>query len=318
MTKILIIQTAFIGDVILATALVEQIKAHFPEAQIDFLLRKGNESLLTNHPFIHRLYVFDKKNKRASFFENLKSIRAARYDILFNLQRYFSAGLFAMFSKARVKIGFDKNPLSFFYTKRIKHIIGDGSHEIDRNLKLLTAIFDDIKGRKLPRLYPADTDYQNLPTAQTYVCFAPASVWATKQLPPHKWVELAKKIPTDQAIYLIGAKSDAALCEQIITQAQRANMHNSAGKFSFLQSAALMQQATMNYVNDSAPLHIASAVNAPVTAFFCSTVPSFGFTPLSDVSVIKEVATGLDCRPCGLHGYKSCPKGHFKCGEIEL
>ncbi len=318
MTKILIIQTAFIGDVILATALIEQLKAYFPEVQIDFLLRKGNESLLSTHPFINQLYVFDKKNKWASFFANLKAIRNTRYDILFNLQRYFSSGLFAMGVKAKCKIGFDKNPLSLFYNKKVKHIIGNGSHEIDRNLQLLTAIFQDIKDRKLPCLYPQAADYENLPTAQTYVCFAPASVWATKQLPAHKWIELAKKIPADQAIYLIGAKSDALLCAQIIEQSQRANMHNSAGQFSFLQSAALMQQATMNYVNDSAPLHIASAVNAPVTAFFCSTMPSFGFTPLSDVSIIKEVATGLDCRPCGLHGFKSCPKGHFKCGEIEL
>lgn len=69
----------------------------------------------------------------------------------------------------------------------------------------------------------------------------------------------------------------------------------------------------MNYVNDSAPLHIASAMNAPITAVFCSTVPAFGFGPLSDHSKIIETKLMLDCRPCGLHGFKSCPKGHFKC-----
>ena len=73
-----------------------------------------------------------------------------------------------------------------------------------------------------------------------------------------------------------------------------------------------MQHAEMNYVNDSAPLHLASAVNAPVTAFFCSTVPEFGFGPLSDKSIIKQVGE-MSCRPCGLHGYKSCPLGHFDC-----
>lgn len=73
----------------------------------------------------------------------------------------------------------------------------------------------------------------------------------------------------------------------------------------------------MNYVNDSAPLHLASAVNAPVTAVFCSTVPAFGFTPLSDFSKIVETKHELDCRPCGLHGFHACPKGHFKCAEID-
>jgi heptosyltransferase-2 len=78
-----------------------------------------------------------------------------------------------------------------------------------------------------------------------------------------------------------------------------------------------MKGAIMNYVNDSAPLHFASAVNAPVTAVFCSTVPAFGFGPLSDVSFVVETDIPLSCRPCGLHGYKACPLGHFNCSIIE-
>ena len=69
----------------------------------------------------------------------------------------------------------------------------------------------------------------------------------------------------------------------------------------------------MNYVNDSAPLHIASAMNAPVTAVFCSTVPSFGFGPLRENGRVVETPEDLDCRPCGLHGHRECPKGHFRC-----
>jgi heptosyltransferase-2 len=82
-----------------------------------------------------------------------------------------------------------------------------------------------------------------------------------------------------------------------------------------MQSAALMKDARMNYVNDSGPLHICSAMNAPVTAFFCSTTPDFGFGPLSDQSTTIESKMALACKPCGLHGYKSCPKGHFDCGN---
>jgi len=87
---------------------------------------------------------------------------------------------------------------------------------------------------------------------------------------------------------------------------------------SLLQSAALMKGAIMNYVNDSAPLHLASAMNAPVTAVFLSTVPQFGFTPLSDNSSVCETSLDLPCRPCGLHGKGACPEGHFKCAEIEV
>jgi heptosyltransferase-2 len=56
-------------------------------------------------------------------------------------------------------------------------------------------------------------------------------------------------------------------------------------------------------------------MNAPVTAFFCSTVPEFGFGPLSDDAKIIQIQEKLECRPCGLHGHAACPKGHFKCGS---
>jgi heptosyltransferase-2 len=74
-----------------------------------------------------------------------------------------------------------------------------------------------------------------------------------------------------------------------------------------------MKDAVMNYVNDSAPMHFASAVNAPVVAIYCSTLPSFGFGPLSENSQIAEIQERLYCRPCGLHGRRQCPEGHFKC-----
>jgi heptosyltransferase-2 len=74
-----------------------------------------------------------------------------------------------------------------------------------------------------------------------------------------------------------------------------------------------MQSARMNYVNDSAPMHIASAMNAPVTAVFCSTVTWFGYTPLSDTSFVIEKDEPLYCRPCTTHGRRKCPEKHFKC-----
>ena len=150
-------------------------------------------------------------------------------------------------------------------------------------------------------------EFQNQP----YVCFAPASVWQTKQLPIDKWNALAKN--ENKLIYLIGGPDDHALCETIKTQSPN-RIINLAGRLSLMESIALMKGAFRNFVNDSGPLHFASAVNAPVTAFFCSTVTDFGFGPLSDDSEVKEV-TGLPCRPCGLHGKKECPEGHFKCGK---
>lgn len=319
MQRILIIQTAFIGDVILATSVIEKLHNYYPNAQIDFVLRKGNEGLLIHHPYVKNIFIWDKKQKKI---ENLltliKQIRAGNYDYVINLHRFASSGFITAFSGAKNKIGFDKNPLSFLFTKRIKHIIAENTqtiflHEVQRNQQLIEAITD--KEFAKPKLYPSAQDCEAVKKYQTipYVCIAPTSVWFTKQFPKEKWVELCDTIQSDTAIYLLGAPGDAEACEWIRNNSSNKKIINLAGKLSFLESAALMRHSAMNYVNDSAPMHIASAMNAPVTAIFCSTVPSFGFGPLADNSKIVETKLMLNCRPCGLHGHASCPEEHFKC-----
>lgn len=316
MKKFLVIQTAFIGDVILATAVTEKLHQHYPDSKIDFLLRKGNEGLLTNHPFINELYVWNKQNKK---YDNLKaitkSIKKNNYDAVINLQRFASSGLITAFSGAKEKIGFKKNPLSFNFTTKVEHKIGDGTHEVERNQQLIKHLTDAEFAK--PKLYPTNSDYDTVAKyKQTeYVCMAPTSVWFTKQLPKEQWVKLISKASDKTIIYLLGGPADKEQCEAIKTAANNKNVVNLCGELSFLESAALMQNAKMNHVNDSAPLHIASAMNAPVTAYFCSTVPKFGFTPLSDNAKVVEVQEDLTCRPCGLHGKKECPEGHFDCGH---
>jgi ADP-heptose:LPS heptosyltransferase len=151
---------------------------------------------------------------------------------------------------------------------------------------------------------------------QSYITIAPTSVWFTKQFPAHKWVDFLKQSDFGGKVYLLGAPSDFDACELIRTQVENANIENLCGLLSLLESTALMKGAEMNYMNDSAPMHFASAVNASTTAIFCSTIPAFGFGPLSDNSRVVQVTDELSCRPCGLHGHKKCPEGHFKCAEL--
>ena len=136
MVKFLIIQTAFIGDVILATPIIEKLHKFYPDSQIDFLLRKGNENLLRNHPYISNLLIWDKKNeKNKNLFRIIKLIRSKKYDYVINLQRFASTGIITAFSGSKIKVGFSKNPFSFLFTRKIKHEIGNGKHEIERNIE---------------------------------------------------------------------------------------------------------------------------------------------------------------------------------------
>jgi heptosyltransferase-2 len=317
MKKILVIQTAFIGDVVLATSLIENLHQQFPEVKIDILVRKGNESLFQSHPFLNQVLVWDKKNnKYQNWVGLLFKIRSSQYDLVLNAQRFAATGAWTAFSKAKIKIGFDKNPFSFLFTHAVVHQFSEkGQHEIDRNHQLLSSLF--VTKVAMPKLYPTASDelavssYQQTP----YLCIAPASVWFTKQFSIEKWVDLINELPFKGPIYLIGGPGDKLLCDQILQKINRKSVVNLAGRLSFLASAALQKKAVLNYVNDSAPMHFASAVNAPVVAVYCSTLPNFGFGPLSDGSFIVQTNEALACRPCGIHGKKQCPLKHFDCAK---
>ncbi|QDK82049.1 glycosyltransferase family 9 protein [Spirosoma sp. KCTC 42546] len=314
--RFLIIQTAFIGDVILATALLEQLHEARPDAILDVLVRQGNESLLANHPFLTDVLVWQKKGtKYRDLWRLLRTVRERKYDAVLNLQRYGTMGLLTAFSGAKVTIGFTKNPFARFFTHQVDHRFEPGVHEVDRNAGMLPVLGIAEPPRHRPKLYPSVADYTAVKgyQSQSYVCMAPMSVWFTKQYPTERWVELIKSLPKNLTIYLLGAPTDMAACEILKTLSERAEVVNLAGKLSLLKSAALQQGAVMNYVNDSAPLHLCSAMNAPTTAIFCSTVPEFGFGPLADVSRVVQTPELLDCKPCNLHGRKACPLGHFKC-----
>ncbi len=340
--NILIIQTASLGDVILSTPLIEKLHYYYPESQIDFLLKKGYESIFQQHPYINRIITWDKSHRKFRHLKYLaKLVRNRRYDAVINVQRFASSGLITAYSGAKHRIGFSKNPFSIFFTKRVRHKIGkgiDNPHEVERNLALISSLADSIDGSnlsadstsgKIPglkpfpvKLYPTNHNFAKVSQYKTrkYIIIAPASLWFTKQYPEDKWVAFVKEAASsepDLTIYFLGATDERALCDRII---QAANIQhqsiNLAGKFSFLESAALMRDAAMNFVNDSAPMHLASAINAPVTVIYCSTVPEFGFGPLSDKSYIVQSHGKPDCKPCGLHGFKKCPKKHFDCAYL--
>jgi heptosyltransferase-2 len=312
--RILVIQTASIGDVILATPVIEKLHLFYPDAQIDVLVKNGNQYLFTNHPFINSVIIWTKnRRKKRNFLWMLYDIRKNQYDAVINIQRFLSSGILTAFSGAKIRIGFSKNPLSWYFTSCFPHEIRESIHEADRNLILIEKLTDNTKSK--PKLYPSAKDYKkvNCYKSQVYYTISPGSLWFTKKFPVDKWVEFVSKVDKNSSFIFLGSKADNDMCDKIIRLSGINNAINLSGHLSFLESAALMKDAKMNFTNDSAPMHFASAINAPVTAIYCSTVPSFGFGPLSDQSNIVEVRKKLSCRPCGLHGLKSCPKSHFKC-----
>jgi heptosyltransferase-2 len=323
--RVLIIQTAFIGDVILATSLIEETKKRYPQAKIHFLLRTGNESLLKHHPFLEKLWVWNKKGgKYRNLFSLIREIKQYEIDVIINVQRFFSSGLMTSLIPAKIKIGFKQNPLSFMFTKKINHLIPHAYphapygayHEVQRNIQLLNAIDDrqeishDPKSYP-PRLYftPSEKVGVQLKGVDKYIVVAPTSVWETKEWPISKWLEFVQALSRNYYVYVIGAAGDSAKASQLCIHE---NVINLCGQLSLLESAELMQRAHRVFVNDSAPMHLASSVDAHVIAVYNSTIPEFGYYPLSTHSHVVE-SKRPSCKPCGVHGHRQCPLSHYQC-----
>jgi heptosyltransferase-2 len=339
MHRILVIQTAFIGDVVLATALLQNLHAAYPAATIDILVRGGAQELFTEHPYINQVHVWDKKkNKYQHLFQIIQTIRRIKYDVVINVQRYLATGIITVLSGAKKTIGFDKNPLSFLFSETVKHQFGAAAdaaggaaaaagraaaqnsnsaslHETSRNHALLASLTTAPVAK--PALYPSAANFAAVQKFQgaPYICMSPGSVWETKKMPAKNWIDLINAVPTNFTIYLMGAPNETALCAEILSGSSRGGVFNIAGQLNLLEAAALIKGARLNYVNDSAPMHLASATNAPVAAIYCSTIPAFGYGPLSDTQFVVETLELLPCKPCGLHGKTACPLGHFNCGN---
>jgi heptosyltransferase-2 len=320
--RILIIQTAFIGDVILSTPLIKVLRKTFPDAFISFLLIPETENALENNPRLDQVFVYDKRKKSGvgGFFKMVSRIKQGRFDLAVLPHRSLRSALLAYFSGIPKRIGFDRAAGSFLFTKRVTY--KTNLHEVDRNLSLLSDFALDPEDTS-PELFPSSDDFSYarkllsdscITEGERIVAIAPGSVWATKRWLPERFAEAADLLVKEAEIkvVLLGSREDRSLCEAI-AGSMKGEPVIVAGKTSVLQSAAMVSLCTVLLSNDSAPVHMASAMKTPVVAIFGSTIPEFGFAPYGvDQLIIQKL---LHCRPCGIHGRRKCPEKHFRCKQ---
>jgi len=316
-TRILIIQTAFAGDVILTLPLIQETRRFFPHATIDVLCIPGTAELVQHHPAVHRAIVYDKKHTTPSLPALGRRLRHEGYDICLVPHRSFRSAFLAYCTGAKLRISFDRSAGGWFYTVRTAY--RKECHEIRRNLSLLEQLVKGVNRDTRPMLPISHDDVcivENMvheyALAMPFLCVAPGSVWATKRWLPESFAEFIADLAKDYGVALLGGKDDAPLCADITRMAGTEKCVDLSGRLSFLQSAELLRRAVVLVSNDSAPVHLASAVGTPVVEIFGATVPAFGFTPfLVPYDIVEE--EGLACRPCGLHGGDQCPIRTFDC-----
>lgn len=317
MTRSLVIQTSFLGDVILTTPLLAALGSHGP---VDVVATPLGASLLTGHPAVRRLYTYEKRGADAGLGALRRLATAVRAgdpsDVAYLAQGSVRSAILALVAGYRTRVGFDRSAGRWLYTRRVPYA-ADHHHALRlMSLAGVASSPNDLPAR--PRLYPAAADEAAVDVllanagvhpADPLIALAPGSVWLTKRWP---WFpDLARLLPSDHRIVVVGSAADRELATAILA-AVGARAIDATGALSLLGSAALIGRARVLVTNDSAPLHMASAMNTPTVAVFGPTVPRFGFGPLADHRAIAEVA-GLPCRPCHAHGPMQCPLTHFRC-----
>jgi heptosyltransferase II len=311
--KILVIQTAFLGDLILSTTLFKKIKLKHPDSHITLIVNKGTEQILSNNPNIDTILPVDKKQtfkNPLKFITFLYELQKENFSICYSPHFSHRSSLISFFSGAKIRIGYKESGFGFLHTKTYPRPLR-GVHEVQKLLHLVDSV-----GLERPEIF-LDKEVNGeikfkMENVSEFIVVAPSSIWETKRMPIDKFIELVRQIleNTSYTPVIIGSKNDQSLSSQIV------NVHGSkvidmTGRTNLMELSYIISKAKCVISNDSSPIHIASAFNIPTLAIFGATITDFGYTPLSERHTISEVS--LECRPCGIHGGNICPKKHFRC-----
>lgn len=322
----LVIQTSFLGDVVLTTPLIAELATRGP---VHVVATPNGAPLLVRNPDVAGVTIYDKRGAArgvgglAAVAGEINAARmraasdGATTAIAYLAQGSVRSAALAKLAGFRSRVGFATSAGRWLYTRRIPY--RDDRHHAERLWSLAAELPDATPSASQlrPRLFPGGAEREAVDKlladggqGQTgLIALAPGSVWATKRWP--YYAELARLLPPNAQFVVVGGKDDAALAAEIAAAAP-GRVVDATGRLSLLGSAELIARCAVLVTNDSAPQHLASAMGTPTVSVFGPTVPEFGFGPLAPYSMTSGV-TGLECRPCDKHGPQQCPLGHWRC-----
>jgi heptosyltransferase II len=306
----LVIQTAFLGDVVLTTPLLTALaERHGP---VDVVTTPAAAALLESHAAVREVIRYDKKGRDAGLGGVRRlgaALRARRYARAYLPHRSWRSAALAVLARVPERTGFADSPAAITYTTRVPR--ARGGHEVERLLALAPGHRGPAPAVSLALTAGDEADADRWLAARGvqpgFIALAPGSIWGTKRWPYYPALASRLELP----IVVIGGPEDAGLAAQIAAAAP-GRAWSAAGELSLQASAVVIRRARALVTNDSAPLHLAAAVATPTVAIFGPTVPEQGFGPRGPRDLALGHA-GLRCRPCSAHGPKVCPLGHHRC-----
>ncbi|PLX15467.1 MAG: glycosyl transferase [Marinilabiliales bacterium] len=307
--KFLILRFSSIGDIVLTTPVIRNLKAQVEGAEIHYLTKPQFSSILEDNPYVNKVHVL-----KDAFGDTVEELKYEHYDYIIDLHRNIRSARF----KRRLKIisfSFEKLNWEKWLLVNFKKNKMPNVHIVDRYLDTLK-VFDvknDNKGLDYFIPVKDEVDIQTISEElkNGYVGVVVGAYHNTKKLTKNKLISICKKI--NKPIVLLGGPDNKEEGEEV-KNAVKERIYNTCGSYNINQSASLVKQANVILSPDTGLMHIASAFKKKIVSVWGNTVPEFGMYPYlphtdSEIMEIKD----LNCRPCTKIGFKECPKKHFKC-----
>ena len=309
-----VIQTAFFGDVILTTPLIRRACERLG-GPVDVVTLPSSAEVLANNPAVRDRIPFDKRGRDSGpvgFIRLVRQLRRRRYAVAYLAQSSLRSAALAFAARIPRRIGFRGAPGAFLQTHSVTP--RGEPHQVER----LLALADGAPDRREPEIYPGPEERAAVDAVLAeagiqgeFVVLAPGSQWGSKRWP--FFPELARVLAQECRLAIVGGPGDRADARQIRTALCTGTpVADATGRLSILAAGELIRRARLLISNDSAPVHLASAVGTPTVEIYGPTAPIFGFAARAAWSRIVE-PDPLDCRPCHHHGPPACPLGHHRC-----
>ena len=310
--KVLIIRLSSIGDIVLTTPVVRNLKLQQPGIEIHYVVKPAFASIVQSNPYISKVHLLDQTLSNL-----LDTLKKEKYDLVVDLHKNFRSCRIR-FSLGVPVVSFHKLNIRKWLAVRFKWKVLPPVHIVDRYLQSLQkfGIVNDGQGLDyfIPEKDHVDPEIQFPGIGNDYLAVVVGAKHNTKQLPVAKLIPVISDL--NLPVVLLGGKDDEKTAKMILEKCQK-QVFNACGKLNLNQSASLIRQAGAVLTNDTGLMHIAAALKKPIISVWGNTIPEFGMYPyypdnIIDQSRIMEVK-GLKCRPCSKIGFRECPEKHFDC-----
>jgi heptosyltransferase-2 len=319
--RILIVQTAFLGDVVLTLPLVEAVRQRFPQAQVDMLTVPANAPVVQEQPGVDAVLAYDKRGTGLrGLLRLVRSVRAQRYDLVVSPHRSLRSALLVAGSGSRQRLGFRRWCTRWAYTATVPRPAT--AHEVQRNLQLLAALGSapvPTTSRLTLHVAPAARHQARayfrrcgVSHDDMVIGMIPGSQWGTKRWPAERFAALIERLSStpQTRVALFGSPPDRPIAEAI-TAACKVPVLDLIGHTTLQELPAYLERCTVVISNDTGPMHIAAAVGKPIVVLYGPTTAAMGFSPYG--VPWEEASVSLACRPCNAHGPQRCPLSHWRC-----